>query len=247
LVDPDPQFGSSTSTISRMKRFCNPADKNGENPSAVDAPEHLAGYQIDATTPRFKSVTDYKVIDQFGEMTLRIVRPDLVMVPTAKSLSAPPGPPTFSFDHFQCFRVTLARKRVPDVSVVDQFNPNGLTVDVTRPLRLCRPVDKNGEGIPDPVTQLMCYQVRQTSTPRFSRRAPFFIDNQFGPAASPPGPDTIAVTRPTELCVPSGIVGPVCGDGNVDAGEECDPPGSPCVTAGDVCSAQCTCVPITVP
>jgi hypothetical protein len=240
LVDPDPQFGSSTSTISRMKRFCNPANKNGGDPSAVDAPEHLAGYQIDSTAPRFKFLTAYKVIDQFGEMTLTLVKPDLVMVPTAKSLSGPPGSPTFTFDHFQCFRVKLARKRVTGVNVVDQFNPNGLTVNVNRPLRLCRPVDKNGEGIPDPVHQLMCYQVRQTSKPRFSRRAPFFIDNQFGPAALPPGPGTIVVTRPTELCVPSAIIGPVCGDNTVSGTETCDPPGSPCGTGG-TCASDCTC------
>jgi len=50
-----------------------------------------------------------------------------------------------------------------DVSLVDQFEST--TPTVVKPEYLCTPVDKNGEGIVDPVNHLTCY--------RLSSREPF--------------------------------------------------------------------------
>jgi hypothetical protein len=92
--------------------------------------------------------------------------------------------------------VRNARARKSRITVADQFGT--LTLDVKRPSRLCTAVDKRGEGVINPDDNLLCYEVRTSAgTPRFTGpKAAVYIDNQFGP-------DTLKVTRPTELCVPS--------------------------------------------
>jgi hypothetical protein len=54
-----------------------------------------------------------------------------------------------------------------------------------------------------------------------------FASNQFGS-------ETFAATKPAELCVPA-YLNPVCGNGIIDPGEQCD--GGPC------CTATCTYLP----
>ena len=41
-------------------------------------------------------------------------------------------------------------------------------------------------------------------------------------------------------CNPDCTAGPVCGDGSVDPGETCDPPGSAAGGNGNACRADCT-------
>ncbi len=107
--------------------------------------------------------------------------------PTAASTPRPVA----DLRHFQCYHVKRARTRMPDLVVTDQFGT--FTVDVKRPLRLCNPVDKNGEGIADPAAHLMCYAVRTRTRPVGTT---VFIDNQFGN-------DDVRVGKPREICVPS--------------------------------------------
>ena len=135
------------------------------------------------------------MVNEFGTMLVDVLRPDLLLVPSAKSLTAPP--PALArpaVDHFKCYKVRGGRIRLPGVEVTDKFGT--LTVNVKKPIRLCVAAD-SGNGILDPSAHLLCYQVRTASqSPRFEGPGPIFVDNQFGP-------DTFAVTRPTELCVPS--------------------------------------------
>ena len=137
-----------------------------------------------------------------GLMTLTVVRPILLMVPSAKSLTgAPPPLGQPSIDHFQCYVVRNARARRARITVTDQFGTR--TLDVKRPSRLCTAVDKRNEGVLNPDDNLLCYEVRTSpGTRRFTGPGgPVYIDNQFGP-------DTLKVTRPTELCVPSVVYPP---------------------------------------
>ncbi len=99
------------------------------------------------------------------------------------------------------------KTRLENVPVEDQFNPPGnLFVDVKKPSRLCIAVDKNGEGILDADTHLMCYQVRKDPRiPRFIGPDPIFVTNQFN------RPPIVSITRPTELCVPSLVSLGCCG------------------------------------
>ena len=193
------EFGPSTVDLIRPKRLCNPADKNGEDPSAPTDPDHLTAYKIKQRTPFIKP-TNIPVTNQFGTVMVDVVRPEFLFVPTAKSLSAPPPPlANPAVNHFKCYRVVRARTRVPGVTVDDQFGT--LVVSVKKPLDLCVPVDKNGEGILDPTAHLLCYKIRQTSLPFFRGIAPIFINNQFGAS-------TISVDHLRELCVPSTVTLP---------------------------------------
>jgi hypothetical protein len=195
------RFGATEIDVAgtgRVKRLCNPADKNGEDPTAPSDPNHLVGYVISKRTPRL-AYPDQIVTNQFGSTKVSLTRPILLMVPSAKSLVGPPAPlPQPGVDHFQCYGVSNATTRVDGVQVVDQFA--ALTLDVKRPSRLCVAVDKRGEGILVPDAALMCYEVRSSSgTPRFTGPpGPVWVNNQFGP-------DETLVTRPTELCVPSSV------------------------------------------
>ena len=191
------EFGASMATVTEPKRICNPADENDQDSTALSDPAHLVAYRLTDTNPRFQRVRHQVVENQFGSITVDLVRPDMLLVPSAKNLSAPP-PPLVSnaLDHFECYRTQGGRARVDDVKINDEFGT--IIVDVKRPARLCAPVDKNGEGILDPTEHLMCYEVRLTSASVFTPAGQVFINNQFGA-------DSFQGFRPRELCVPSSV------------------------------------------
>jgi len=204
-VSADDKFGDSTVNVVRQKRLCAPADKNDEDPGAPADPNHLLGYEIKQPDPRSAPIRNVVVNNQFGSLVVDIIRPDILMVPTAKSLTGPVAPLANPTDHFKCYVVARSAKfRRNDVKVDDQFGT--MMIDVKKPTRLCVAVDKNDEGVINPASELLCYQMKQATRPRFQGPEPIFINNQFGP-------DHIRLTRPTEFCVPSvssfGCCGPI--------------------------------------
>ncbi len=211
-------FGTSTVQVLGRKRICNPASKNGEDPDAVTDPNHLTGYIIKQTAPKFTRVTDVTVTNQFGTVVVDLTKPDYLMLPAAKDKFSPPGPLVNpQVDHFKCYKARRARTRVPGVQLDDQFT--SLTFDVRKPIRYCVAVDKNGEGIINRAAALMCYKGIQTSLPKFRGIDPVFVDDQFGA-------DETSADHLRELCVPS----PICIDptprfrctlGNLNAGAPC--------------------------
>ncbi len=190
LVD---RFGASTVRVLRSKRFCAPADKNHEDPTAPLDPDHLTVYTIKQTSPHFTPVRDFTVSNQFGTMQLELVRPDALMVPSAKSHTGPVASYTPAIDHFKCYKAR-GRFRTGEIDIQDQFG--SIVASIKRPVRYCAPVDKNGEGIMDPNTHLVCYQVR--SAAGAPTHDTLYSLNQFGP-------DTFTVFGPRELCVPSTV------------------------------------------
>jgi hypothetical protein len=143
-----------------------------------------------------------RVDNQFGQIVVDTIKPDRLLVPTAKDLDAPVPPLADpQVDHFKCYTVKVTRGTdrfvpIPDVSVVDQFDQLHVYT-LQKPTRLCTPVDKNGEGILDPDTHLLCYQVQQDKdAPKHVQVTGIFVNNQFGPAQL----DTI---KEEEICVPS--------------------------------------------
>ena len=188
------QFGASTVAVRQPRRLCNPASKNGENPAAPAHPDHLAGYLLRQRSPKFHTIRDVEVVNQFGTIHVDLVRPEQLLVPTAKNPTLPPPPLVPSIDHFKCYRVKGAKFRRSGVTITDQFG--SIVVDIKRPRRLCVPASKNNEPIINGVDHLMCYQVRLAASSTFSAPGRVFVNNQFGPTV-------FDVFRPTELCVPS--------------------------------------------
>src|SRR5262249_20981208 len=144
-------------------------------------------------------VTNQTVVNQFGTLVLDVVRPDILLVPTLKTL-APPGPPAPTnpaVDHFQCYKVRPTHgapkfQKILGVKVHDQFETT--TVDLLKPIRLCAPANKNGEDptAPQHPFHLLCYKTKTTPFPE----TPTFTNSQFGPASP------LLIHR-RELCVPS--------------------------------------------
>jgi hypothetical protein len=189
------QFGTRTVTVGDVKRICNPANVNNEDPTAPNDPDHLVAYDLSNINPPFQTVPNQVVSNEFGTITVDVVMPQLLLLPSAKSLSGPPPPlGDDSFDHFLCYQTRGGQTQVNNVHIDDEFGT--IIVDVKQPVRLCVPVDKNGEGIPDPTAYLMCYQVRIDSSSAFTPAGQVIVNNQFGP-------DGFQSYKTTELCIPS--------------------------------------------
>jgi len=190
-LDLEDDFGASTATVRRAKMLCAPVNKNDEDPTAPDDPDHLVGYEI-RRDGRFQGVLDEVVEDQFGTLVLDIRRPERILVPSAKQADpndvvTPLDPPVV--DHYQCYSVRGDRRRVAGVTLEDQFGTG--SADVKKPSRLCLPVNKNGEGIVDGAARLMCYAIKPG--PRVNTTVQ--VNNQFGD-------DELRVKRARELCIP---------------------------------------------
>jgi hypothetical protein len=194
-------FGSSTVTVVKPRFLCAPTDKNGEDPSAPSDPDHLTDFLVKRSTP-FTTVPALHVTDQFGSHTIDVKKPYTLQVPSAKSLSTTPAAPTNpAVDHFQCYKMKVTSgtaKFVPVTGVTAQDQFGTITVEVKKPTRFCAPVDKNGEapGAETHPDYLMCYQVKQTSLPKFAPVSPLFVNHQFGP-------ETFTAQKPMELCIPA--------------------------------------------
>jgi len=204
LATLEDQFRMATMTVTKVASLCNPADKNGANPGAETHPDHLVVYETTQSVgPKFTPVNGLVVNDQFGTLFIDAVTPAGLRVPSFKSLITPPPPPSNpAVDHFVCYTVkTTAGKppfvRISGVNIVDQFGAR--PVDLSKPSRICNPVNKNGEE-PDAKTHplhLMCYETQRPSgEPKFTGVSPIFVNNQFGPQ------ELTAIT-PSELCVPA--------------------------------------------
>jgi hypothetical protein len=195
LVD---AFWTSTAEVRKPKWLCAPADKNDEDPTAPTHPDHLESYQVRPAT-RFAGAGGVVLLDQLGTTTLALTKPAYLLVPTAKSLTAPPTAPAAPVvDHFHCYKVKVTTSDVTlpllGVSVEDQFGTQ--TAELRKLKYACVPVNKNGEepGAEAHTGYLTCYQ--QKSLPKFVKKAPVFTANQFGN-------ETMDVLKPAVLCLPA--------------------------------------------
>jgi hypothetical protein len=106
---------------------------------------------------------------------------------------AAPDPFGGKFNHYQCYDA-VDWSKLPEgaYKTKDQFASN--EVKIVKPLFLCNPVDKNGEGIPAPEVHLLCYEVEQAKpdTSTYS----VIVGNQVEE-------NRYAVRKPHVLCVPS--------------------------------------------
>jgi hypothetical protein len=180
---------------------CNPVQKtaNGVVYPITNPNGHLACYPITASTQPTPTVV---VTNQFGSAELVPSQPNLLCVPSWKSLSGPPGqsPPTPpNLSHFTCYpvKVVSGAYNPPPVQLQDEFAsaPYPATVSPT-PSELCLPTEKilpSGQVFPiiNSTLHLLCFPVSQTPiVPQV------WDENQFGTS-----PITISSTK--WLCAPS--------------------------------------------
>jgi hypothetical protein len=195
LVD---RFGSTTVDLVEPRRVCPPADIGGADPAAPTHPDYFLGYRIRRSGPLAVLPRRQEITNQFGTISVEVVRPDLLLVPSVKGLDAPPLDPA-GIDHFQCYRITRARTHVKGLSLVDPLG--SLSVDIKRPRRLCVPVDKNGEtpGAAQHAGVLTCYDSRlSNSSLPFVAPHELFVANAFGNVP-------LERLRAAEVCVPSSL------------------------------------------
>jgi len=84
--------------------------------------------------------------------------------------------PEAGTEHFSCYKVSEVTPLPPQlVSLVDQFTSEE-EILVHKAREICAPVDKNGEGVTDPDTHLVCYQL----FPEQRVKGRVAVENQFG-------------------------------------------------------------------
>src|SRR5262249_183089 len=107
------RFGNRSATLRSPIDLCAPADKNGENPEAADSPGFLTSYKL-SISGGFQQVTGVHAINQFGDVTLDVKKPKVLLVPPAVSLEEPPSSPAGAFlNHFTCYDVRVANGTPP--------------------------------------------------------------------------------------------------------------------------------------
>jgi hypothetical protein len=118
------------------------------------------------TQPKSVKHSGLRVTNQFhpaGDLVLDAIKPDLLLLPTAKSLTDPVGQlGPQNVDPYQCYQINRKGGAVPTdvrVTVVDQFNELQ-AYRLKKLTRLCLPAEQGGEEIKNPDTSLLCYQIK---------------------------------------------------------------------------------------
>jgi len=202
------QFSSFKPAISTPPVIhCNPVEKilpTGQVVPITNPAAHALCFAI--TPPKTQPAPLVTVTNQFGSAKLQPGQPNLLCLPTWKSLKAPPNktkpqPPGLS--HYTCYPVTVVSGayKPPPVMLKDEFGgPTSVQVNPV-PQELCLPTQKTvvtpvGTKIYKIVPgamHLLCFPVSQTPI-----KTPVFDQNQFT------GPGTaIGIGRTFALCVPS--------------------------------------------
>jgi hypothetical protein len=235
--------------VKKRRGICNPADKNREG--TLDRSTHLLSYTIRGAKGAPKHVRQtFVVADQFGELSLDTVKPDRLLVPSAKDESNPIGPPDATqhdVDHYKCYKVRITRgtPKLPkglQVALEDQFAEPKVFA-LKKPKRLCIPAEKTFMAATEPVKNphglLTCYKVKRASgEARHLRRAGIYVNNQLE-VVNPEGPAQLDTVKVEELCVPA-TTAPVCGDDlQNQLSEECD--GADAPACPGLCDLDCVC------
>jgi plastocyanin len=216
-VELSDQFGDATYIVKKPKMLYNPVEKQVVNADGTveitpiqDPVTHFKGYQIKTpkADPKFVPVSDIQVSNQFGTINVDATKPDLLLVPTAKSHDDPNVPELDSpaVDHYKCYKVKLNSDFVPlQVRLFDPNFDSEKLFDVKKPKLLCNPVEKqvvNADGtveitpIQNPENHLMCYDIKKVKGELKFEKRNVFTNNQFGP-------EQLDVKKEKQLCVPS--------------------------------------------
>jgi hypothetical protein len=187
--------------IGKAVIHCNPVKKilpSGKVFGITNPNAHLACFKITAAKQPTPTVI---VSNQFGKAELTTGQPNLLCLPSWKSLTGPPhkkAPQPPGLSHFTCYpvKVKAGGYQPPPVMLQDQFAPKPVPAQVSpRPVELCLPTEKiigkHHFKIINPRTHLLCFPVSKTPIkPRV------WDQNQFGTAR-------LTIGHTTTLCLPS--------------------------------------------
>jgi hypothetical protein len=194
------QFGVYSGTAHRPVDLCAPADKNGEDPEAPDSGDFLSSYKLSVPGP-VEHVSGVQATNQFGTITLDLLQPDTLLVPSAASLEGPPAPGQSFLNDFTCYSVQVGKTKGKGApapgSVMVQTAFETVEVEPGNPQHLCVPASKNGGPvIASAPEDLLCYDVKSGND---LKPAPeVFVANQFGQEAQ-------RIGQRRELCVPTDL------------------------------------------
>jgi hypothetical protein len=163
--------------------------------------DHLLCWQITEPAQPAPSVV---ASNQFGTAQLFLGQPNLLCLPSWKSLTGPPVEKTAAppgLGHFACYPVqdVSGVYNPPPLMLQDEFDPNGpIPAQIKQvPSELCVPTEKIVNGrvykIIKPTWNLLCYAVSQMPV-----ISPVFDKNQFG---SKP----VKILQASTLCPPTTI------------------------------------------
>ena len=197
-----------------------PADVNGGGIGDPDT--HLRAYKIKAVKGSAHHVKRLRlpVSTSLGTLVIDTTKPDLLLVPTAKSLVAPPAPPddgVHAVDHYKCYAVKLSKgaTKLPkhlQLAVADQFTVPARLVDVVALKHLCVSVDQDAGGVKNPNAALACYSAKVAkSQPKHVPRHGVLVNNELGPL-------TLATVKESEVCLPSTLAVPTPTPGTTSQG-----------------------------
>jgi hypothetical protein len=222
------RFGEWRYSVSKPTELCAPANVEGSDATAPSHAEHLESYQIKRVpgTGKFPKTLNQTVVDAFGTMTVDLLKPERLYVPSAKSLVTPPTAPGAPVtDHFTCYKMRTSPhtpKFLPRLASVvsDQFG--SLSLNILKPKRLCvaTNVSNTEPGADTHTEHLVCYQAKMQSTFTPLRA---YTANEFGN-------ETLDVKKPIEVCVPA-AVNPVNATPTVTATPQTTPTVTPTSTA----------------
>jgi hypothetical protein len=187
--------------IAKAVAHCNPVVKtlpSGQHFPVTNPRAHLLCYKITAPKQPAPAVV---VSNQFGSAKLTPGQPNLLCLPSWKSLTGPPHHATVQpprLNHFTCYPVKVAAGAYhpPAVMLKDEFTATPVSATVNPvPVELCLPTEKivgrHDFKIINAAAHLLCYPV--TPTPI---KPTVWDQNQFGN-------ETVKIIRTTTLCLPS--------------------------------------------
>jgi hypothetical protein len=190
--------------IGSVALHCNPVAKTLPTGKVfpINFPDdHLLCWQISEPTQPAPNV---QATNQFGTATLFLGQPNLLCLPSWKSLTGPPAEKTAAppgLGHFACYPVqdVSGVYKPPAVMLQDEFATNGPVGAQVQPVpsELCVPTEKIVNGkvykIIKPKWNLLCFPV--TPTPIIT---PVFDKNQFGNRP-------VNIQQTSTLCPPTTI------------------------------------------
>jgi hypothetical protein len=182
---------------------CNPVEKilpTGKVFPINFPNDHLLCWNITAGTQPAHVV---QVANQFGTATLATGQPNILCLPSWKSLTGPPVTSTAAppgLGHFACYPVSEQQPGYnppPGIMLRDEFG-GPTTVQVSpQPVELCVPTEKIANGkvykIIKPQWSLLCFPVSKTPI-----ITPVFDKNQFGNKP-------VNILQTATLCPPSTV------------------------------------------